>query len=167
MTVAKNIAYGLKHLAKEERAARVDEFIGLFHLEGMGGRLPKQISGGQRQRVALARALATRPKALLLDEPFSALDLPLKTELWELISEVRTTLRIPMIVVTHDPIDARTAADRLIVYQAGRVLRNGDPAEILRDPNAPELHTLSEAGASFHEVSEWASTLEPHPAFTD
>jgi molybdate transport system ATP-binding protein len=133
-------------------------------LEGLSGRLPREISGGQRQRVALARALAGRPKALLLDEPFSALDLPLKTEIWELIAEVRESLQVPVIVVTHDPIDARSFSDRLIVYQAGRVLRSGTPARVLRNPDSPELITLAEAGATFGDVSEWTSGLELVPA---
>ena len=167
MTVYKNITYGLKDLSKEEREERANDFMARFHLDGLGKRLPRQISGGQRQRVALARALARGPKALLLDEPFSALDLPLKTELWELIGEVRKSLRIPIVVVTHDPVDARTIADRVIVYQAGRILRSGDPSEILSRPDAPELVTLAEAGASFDDVSEWASSLELHPVTVD
>ncbi|MBN1632365.1 MAG: ABC transporter ATP-binding protein [Thermoleophilia bacterium] len=142
MTVAKNIAYGLKGLSKEESHARVAEFIRLLHLKGLGVRLPREISGGQRQRVALARALASRPKALLLDEPFSALDSPLKAELWEAIREVREQVRIPILVVTHDPTDARTEADRIIVYGAGRVLRCGTPDEVLCDPDCPEIATL-------------------------
>ena len=160
MSVLKNIAYGLKDLGREERHDRAEEFMTRFHLEGLSKRLPREISGGQRQRVALARALARRPKALLLDEPFSALDLPLKIELWELIAQVRASLEIPIVVVTHDPVDARTLADRLIVYQSGRVLRSDVPNRVLHDPDAPELFTLAEAGASFAEVSEWMSGLE-------
>jgi molybdate transport system ATP-binding protein len=160
MSVLKNITYGLKHLSKEERYERADEFMARFHLEGLSKRLPREISGGQRQRVALARALARRPKALLLDEPFSALDLPLKIELWELIAQVRESLGIPIVVVTHDPVDARNLSDRLIVYQSGRVLRSDVPSRVLHDPDAPELLTLAEAGASFDDVSEWASGLE-------
>jgi molybdate transport system ATP-binding protein len=110
--------------------------------------------------VALARALVRRPKALLLDEPFSALDLPLKVELWDLIAEIRKNLGIPIVVVTHDPVDARTLADRIIVYRAGRVLRSDVPMKVLRDPDAPELHTLVEVGASFGDVSHWGSDLE-------
>jgi molybdate transport system ATP-binding protein len=162
MSVYRNIAYGLKDLGKEERHERTREFIDRLHLEGLDKRLPREISGGQRQRVALARALARRPKALLLDEPFSALDLPLKIELWELITEIRENLGIPIVVVTHDPIDARTLADRLIVYKSGRVLRSDVPARVLSDPDSPELFTLAEAGATFDDVSEWMSGLEPH-----
>jgi molybdate transport system ATP-binding protein len=142
MSVAKNIAYGLKGLSKEERHDRVAEFITLFYLKGLGAHLPREISGGQRQRVALARALASRPKALLLDEPFSALDLPLKADLWRIIGEVREALRIPILVVTHDPTDACTLADRIIVYREGRVLRAGPPAEVLRERDSAEVSTL-------------------------
>ncbi len=162
MSVLKNIAYGLSHLAKDERNERVDEFVTRFHLQGLTGRYPREISGGQRQRVALARALARQPRALLLDEPFSALDLPLRLELWDLIAEIRSGLNIPIVVVTHDPLDAKSFADRLIVYQQGRVLRSGRPAEVLEVPDAPELKILAEVGASFGDVSEWASGLEPH-----
>jgi molybdate transport system ATP-binding protein len=160
LTVVQNISYGLKGLAKPERLQRTEEFIERFHLEGLADRLPRQISGGQQQRVALARALARRPKALLLDEPFSALDLPLKMELWDLIREIRTNLAIPIVVVTHDPVDARTLADHLIVYRAGRVVRSDVPVKVLRDPDTPELRTLVEVGASFLDVSHWHSTLE-------
>jgi molybdate transport system ATP-binding protein len=142
MTVAKNIAYSLKGLSKEERHDRVAEFITLFYLKGLGARLPREISGGQRQRVALARALASRPKALLLDEPFSSLDMPLKADLWRVIREVREKLDIPILVVTHDPIDARTLADRIIVYREGRVVRAGSPAELLRGREYAEIDTL-------------------------
>jgi molybdate transport system ATP-binding protein len=165
LSVFKNITYGLGHLDKQARRERAEEFIDRFHLEGLADRLPRQISGGQRQRVALARALATRPGALLLDEPFSALDLPLKTELWQLIAEVREKLDVPIVVVTHDPVDARNLSDRLIVYRDGRVLRSDSPAEVLRNPDSPELVTLAEAGETFHDVSEWTSQLELVPAF--
>ncbi len=142
MSVASNIAYGLKGMPKEEQRERVKELLSLFHLEGFGRRPPGEISGGQRQRVALARALARRPRALLLDEPFSALDLPLRNELWDVIREVRERFRIPVLLVTHDPFDARTMADRIIVYREGQVLRCGPPGEVLCSPDSPEIDTL-------------------------
>jgi len=142
LDVARNIAYGLKGVSKDRQRERVEELVSLFHLEGLERRRPREISGGQRQRVALARALARRPKALLLDEPFSALDVPLKNELWDLMREIREQFRIPVLLVTHDPFDARTMADRIIVYKSGRVLRSGSPAEVLRHPDSPEIDTL-------------------------
>jgi molybdate transport system ATP-binding protein len=142
MNVAANIAYGLKGVSKDEQHERVGRLLELFHLIGLGKRRPREISGGQRQRVALARALAREPKALLLDEPFSALDVPLKDELWDVIREVREKFRIPVLLVTHDPFDARTMADRIIVYRAGQVVRSGPPAEVLRYPGSPEIDTL-------------------------
>lgn len=97
-------------LRKEEWHGKVNDLIGRLHLEGLGKRLFRQISGGQQQRVALARALARRPEALLLDKPFSALDLPLEVQMWELITEIRENLRIPTAVVAQVPVDARTLA---------------------------------------------------------
>jgi molybdate transport system ATP-binding protein len=160
MTVMQNVTYGLKGLSHDQQRDRADEFLTRFHLQGLADRCPRQISGGQQQRVALARALVRRPKALLLDEPFSALDLPLKIELWELIAELRRSLGIPIVVVTHDPVDARTLADHLIVYRAGRVLRSDAPVRVLHNPDSPELRTLVEVGASFGDVSHWHSGLE-------
>ena len=89
MSVRGNITYGCKGLPKSEIQREVDEMIGLFHLRGLEGRFPAEISGGQKQRVALARALIGRPEALLLDEPFSALDHPIRLEMIRLLKEVR------------------------------------------------------------------------------
>jgi len=142
LTVAANIAYGLNGMPRNDKLKRVREFVSSFHLQGLENRRPREISGGQRQRVALARALARRPRALLLDEPFSALDLPLKNELWDVIREVREQFRIPILLVTHDPFDARTMADRIIVYREGRVLRSGPAEKVLCCPDFPEIDTL-------------------------
>jgi molybdate transport system ATP-binding protein len=141
LSVAENIAYGLRG-TRTERANRVAELLAWFHLEGLAKRRPGEVSGGQRQRVALARALARRPRALLLDEPFSALDMPLRNELWGLLREVHDEHDIPVLMVTHDPYEARSMADRIIVYSEGRAIRSGTPGEVLACPDAPEVETL-------------------------
>ena len=86
----------------------------VFHLEGLADKPPAEISGGQKQRVALARALIRRPQALLLDEPFSALDNPLRREMRQVLKEIHTEFSIPVILVTHDLLEATTLADTII-----------------------------------------------------
>ena len=142
LDVAGNIAYGLKGAGRRERRDRVDELLEALRLDGLSRRRPAELSGGQRQRVALARALAPRPRALLLDEPFSALDLPLRLELWELIGKIRQEVGVPVLMVTHDPFEARSMADRIIVYRYGRVVRAWAPREVLTRPDCPEVDTL-------------------------
>lgn len=142
MTVRANIAYSLKNMTRTEREERVAEMADAFHLEGLERHYPREISGGQKQRVALARALARRPRALLLDEPFSALDLPLRNELWLMLRVVQERHRIPVLMVTHDPYEARTMADRIIVYSRGRSIRSGTPLEVMSHPDCPEVDTL-------------------------
>ena len=142
MTVSANIAYGLKGMPRAERDQRVAEMVDAFHLEGLEHHYPREISGGQKQRVALARALARRPRALLLDEPFSALDMPLRNELWLVLRDIQQQHGIPVLMVTHDPFEARTMADRIIVYSRGRSIRSGTPLEVMRNPEGPEIDTL-------------------------
>ena len=142
MTVRANIAYGLKGMPRAERDQRVTEMVEAFHLEGLEHHYPREISGGQKQRVALARALARRPRALLLDEPFSALDMPLRNELWLVLRDIQQRHGIPVLMVTHDPFEARTMADRIIVYSQGRSIRSGTPLEVMRSPDGPEIDTL-------------------------
>jgi molybdate transport system ATP-binding protein len=156
MTVRQNIAYGLKGVAKVEREERVDEMLATFHLEGLGYRRPRQLSGGQKQRVGLARALARRPRALLLDEPFSALDVPLRADLWDVLHTLRRRLDIPILLVTHDPDEARNMADTLIVYQSGRVVRNGPPQKVVCTCGIPEVETLM-GGAHVVRLEERAA----------
>ena len=111
LSVAENIAYGLHALPKPERETRVDEIIQRFGLDEQRQRRPRQISGGQQQRVALARALVTQPRLLLLDEPLSALDTGLRTELREDLRRHLKTLDIPVVLVTHDENEASLMAD--------------------------------------------------------
>jgi molybdate transport system ATP-binding protein len=133
MTVRGNIMYGAKGL-KKERREKTEEMIESFHLEGLPEKKPAEISGGQRQRVALARALIRRPKLLLLDEPFSALDNPLRLELHQHLNDIRRRFRIPVILVTHDLQEANRLGEKIIVYSKGRISQVGPPGEVKDNP---------------------------------
>jgi molybdate transport system ATP-binding protein len=134
LTVKQNLEYGLVQRSREQRAQRVVDLVGLFQLEGLEGRYPRQLSGGQSQRVALARVLAPEPRLLLLDEPLSALDDPtrgqLRSELRRLLAEVR----IPAIVVTHDRVEAIALGDHMAVLAGGRVQQIGPVQEVFSRP---------------------------------
>lgn len=134
MTVMKNILYGAVGLPKDEKADRANYFIREFKLTGLEGRYPREISGGQKQRVAFARALVRRPKALLLDEPFSALDRPLRSEMRHFLKKVRNDFNIPVVLVTHDFEEANAIADKIIIYEQGRVAQIGSPEQVERSP---------------------------------
>ena len=143
MTVAQNIAFGPSVGPRGERpsraqmAARTEELLALVRLEGYGGRRPGELSGGQRQRVALARALAIRPRLLLLDEPFGALDAQVRTELRRWLRGVHRETGLTTVLVTHDQEEALETADRVAVMRAGRVLQVGAPAEVYAAPVDP------------------------------
>ncbi len=127
MTAAENIAFGLQVMRRPQRPSRaaiateVDRLLGLVRLDGLGGRFPGQLSGGQCQRVALARALAIRPRILLLDEPFGALDRTVRDELRGELRRVHGELGITTVLVTHDHEDAAVLADRTVTLDRGRV----------------------------------------------
>jgi thiamine transport system ATP-binding protein len=138
LTVARNVGYALRLRRTPDAAARVRELLALVGLEGYEDRLPATLSGGERQRVALARSLAVRPRLLLLDEPLSALDAGLRerlaTDLRDILREAGTTA----LMVTHDQDEAFTVADRLAVMRGGRIVQQGDIAEVWRAPADPE-----------------------------
>jgi putative spermidine/putrescine transport system ATP-binding protein len=136
MTVAENVAYGLrvKGTPRAERKARVEEILGRMRLPEVGSRKPSQLSGGQRQRVALARALVNRPQVLLLDEPLGALDLKLRQEMQLFLKSLQQDLRITFVYVTHDQDEALTMSDRLAVFDRGRIVQIGAPAEVYERP---------------------------------
>ncbi|MEW6185524.1 MAG: ATP-binding cassette domain-containing protein [Thermodesulfobacteriota bacterium] len=142
MTVQGNILYGAGGIKKDMKEKRCRELFETFHLAGLEARYPSEISGGQQQRVALARALIRRPDILLLDEPFSALDRPLRLEMQKFLEEVRERFPIPILLVTHDLSEALTLADKIIVYSQGRVSRIGSPQEISQPPLDPEIQSL-------------------------
>ena len=129
-TVVGNIEYGLSDLPMEARRERVRELIDLLQLQGLEQAKPTQLSGGQQQRVALARAVARRPQLLLLDEPLSALDAPIRSRLSGELRVLLTQLHIPSVVVTHDWAEALTLGDIIAVMSAGQVLQVGSPQEV-------------------------------------
>ena len=136
MSVAKNIAYGLKTrgVDKKEIVRRVDEALALVKLTGFADRKPRQLSGGQQQRVALARALVIKPKVLLLDEPFSALDKNLRGSMQVELKQIQRELGVTTIFVTHDQGEALSMSDRIAVMSAGRILQIAAPDDIYRRP---------------------------------
>jgi molybdate transport system ATP-binding protein len=134
LTVEENIAYGLRDVARRDRASLVREMMGLTEIDGLGGRRPRELSGGQQQRVALARALAPRPQVLLLDEPFSSLDRALRDGLRHQFRELHESWAISTVVVTHDLDDAFFLGERIVVYDGGRVLQQGDREEVFYRP---------------------------------
>ncbi len=134
LSAADNIGYGLSRMPRRERERRVNELLALAHLEGLGARKPSELSGGQQQRVALARALAIEPALVLLDEPFSALDLSTRVELRRELKELQRRLQTSMVFVTHDLGEAVLLADEMVVLDRGRVLQHAPPLDILRAP---------------------------------
>ena len=133
MSVAENVGYGLR-IRGELTQAKVDELLALVQLEGFGSRRVDQLSGGQRQRVALARALAVRPRALLLDEPLTALDAKLREQLRTDIDQLLRSLAITAVYVTHDQSEAMALGDRIAVMEAGQIVQIGTPKEIYYRP---------------------------------
>jgi molybdate transport system ATP-binding protein len=134
LTVAENVGFGLRSRGAAERTRRVAEVIDRLGLGGLERRHPRELSGGQCQRVALGRALAIDPALLLLDEPLSALDAPLRRTLRD---ELRAVLRewgTAAVVVTHDFTEAYRLGDRIIVYESGRVVQSAPRAELLWQP---------------------------------
>ncbi|EKT4489014.1 MULTISPECIES: polyamine ABC transporter ATP-binding protein [Shewanella] len=138
MTVAQNIAFGLKQdkLPKAEIEQRVQEMLKLVHMEKYAHRKPHQLSGGQRQRVALARSLAKRPKLLLLDEPMGALDKKLRTQMQLEVVEILERVGVTCVMVTHDQEEAMTMAERIAIMSDGWIAQTGSPMDIYESPNS-------------------------------
>jgi len=136
MTVAENIGFGLKlnKRPKDEIARRVGEVAGVLQIEPLLDRTPRELSGGQRQRVAIGRAIIREPKVFLFDEPLSNLDAALRVQMRLEIARLHKRLGATMIYVTHDQTEAMTLADRIVVFNHGRIEQVGAPMELYESP---------------------------------
>lgn len=146
MTAAQNVMAAMDRGSPRMRA-EAERLLALVNLPGLADRKPAQLSGGQQQRVAVARALARRPQALLLDEPFSAVDRATRERHYDEIIALRAHLKMPVVLVTHDVNEAQLLADRMVVIEKGRVVREGTTAEVMADPEALRAMGIREVAA--------------------
>ncbi|MGH6702580.1 MAG: ABC transporter ATP-binding protein, partial [Bradyrhizobium sp.] len=167
MTVGENVAYGLriKGVGRTDREAKARDALAMVKLAGYEERRPAQLSGGQRQRVALSRALVNGPKVLLLDEPLGALDLKLRVQMQEELKALQDELGITFVFVTHDQGEALSMADRVAIFNEGKIVQVGSPADIYERPRSRFVadfvgssNVLSPAFASGHGgAAKWTS----------
>jgi molybdate transport system permease protein len=143
LTVAQNVAFGLQHLPKLLRSQRVSQQLALVQLQGLGDRYPHQLSGGQQQRVALARALATEPEVLLLDEPFSALDTHLRSQMERQLVEALATYQGVTLFVTHNLEEAYRVCKNLIVMSGGKAIAYGAKHRIFEHPKTVRVAQIT------------------------
>jgi putative spermidine/putrescine transport system ATP-binding protein len=165
MNVLENVCYGLmiRKVDRTEREKLGREALSLVKLAAMETRKPGQLSGGQRQRVALARALVVRPKVLLLDEPLGALDLKLREEMQSELKTLQRSLGLSFVFVTHDQGEALSMADRVAVFNDGRIVQVGSPEEIYERPRTRFVADFV-GGSNVIEppaVKEWTGTAKP------
>jgi molybdate transport system ATP-binding protein len=143
LSALENVQEAMASPATPQARARALELLDKVHLEGLSARRPRELSGGQQQRVALARALARDPQALLLDEPFSAVDRATRERLYGELAELRRELRMPVVLVTHDLDEAVILADRLTLLSRGRSIQSGAPLEVMQRPATLEAARLA------------------------
>lgn len=139
MSVFENVAFGMRvrRTLDGEVRNRVNELLHLVRLEGLGNRYPSELSGGQRQRVALARALAVKPRLLLLDEPFGALDAKVRQELRMWLRNLHEEMHVTTVFVTHDQEEAFEVADQVVVMKQGQIEQAGTPQDVFDHPATP------------------------------
>ena len=147
LSVAKNIAFGLNKWSAADKKARVAEMLSLVELTEHADKRPNELSGGQQQRVALARALAPKPKLLLLDEPFSNLDVVLRESLAMNVRDILKRTNTTAILVTHDQNEAFALADKVGVMNKGRLVQWATPSELYHEPISPFVAEFVGEGA--------------------
>lgn len=161
LSAVENVALSLLHLPVSLRQLKATYWLDHVQLSAeQQRRRPGGLSGGQQQRVAVARALAREPQVLLLDEPFSAVDQMSRQGLYDLLADLRKELHIPIILVTHDLIEARHLADSLVVMEGGTILQQGSPAHIYRSPRNARVADL--VGVQNRFAGIWLGPLSEH-----
>ncbi|UMZ73152.1 sulfate/molybdate ABC transporter ATP-binding protein [Natranaerofaba carboxydovora] len=135
LTVEKNIGFGLKNLSKSEKKEKVNQMLKIMRLDNLGKRYPSQLSGGQKQRVALARTLVVDPDLLLLDEPFSALDAPVRKKMQEELLTIHNKFPVTTLLVTHSLEEAFMLSDNIAVMDDGKILQMGPKEKVLNEPS--------------------------------
>jgi molybdate transport system ATP-binding protein len=141
LTAEQNVCYGLRRFSAPERRTRSREMLSAFRIDHLRDRRPAQISGGERQRVALARALVIQPRALLLDEPLIALDRPTKSLILSDLRRWNQQSRIPILFVTHSGEEVFALGEELIVLEAGKIVAQGQPKDVM---HAPRIETVAQ-----------------------
>ena|SRR5581483_4132045 len=154
MTVEQNVGYGLKHLPAVERAQRVSAILEAFHIAPLSRRSVRDISGGESQRIALARTLVTDPQVLLLDEPLAGLDVVTKAHIIDDLREWNRNHGIPILYVTHSREEVFALGERVVVLEAGRILAQGTPHEVMSAPMQESVAQLAGFENVFDAVVE-------------
>jgi molybdate transport system ATP-binding protein len=142
MTLRQNLAFAAERRPRLERHRRVAEMLERFHLTEVAGLRPHELSGGQKQRCSIARALIASPKLLLLDEPASGLDAPLRAEFFDVLRQVRAEFQTPILLVTHDLDECFELGDEMLILREGRLVQSGSPRAIAERPVNVEVARL-------------------------
>src|SRR5665213_3392863 len=158
LTLRENLAFAAERRPCLERHRRVNDMLDQFRLTEVAGRRPHEVSGGQRQRCSIARALIAEPKLLLLDEPATGLDAPLRAELYEVLRRVKEDFKTPMLLVTHDLAECFELGEEMLIVNQGRVVQRGTPRHMLDEPANLEVARLLGA---FNLVDAEIVTLDP------